>query len=130
MRTARLVLTPLECRNTMMSRMTFCSAQASLIRLPALGADAVHLLQSGGFLFDDVEDLLAELVHELLGVDRADALDHAAAQILLDALLGGRRGAGEHLGPELEAELPVLDPPALGGHPFAGADGRPASRPP
>src|SRR5437773_12237506 len=30
-RTARLVLTPFECRNTMILRMTFCSAQASLI---------------------------------------------------------------------------------------------------
>jgi len=53
-----------------------------------------------------------------------DALDHPAAQILLDALLGGWRGAGEHLRPELKAELPVLNPPALGREPFAGADRR------
>ena len=53
-----------------------------------------------------------------------DALDHAAAQILLDAFLGGRRGAGEHLRLELEAELPVLNPPALGCELFAGTDRR------
>ena len=53
------------------------------------------------------------LCHQLLGVDGADALDHAAAQVFLDALLGGRRGAVEHVGAELEAELPVLRPSGL-----------------
>ena len=32
MRTARAVPTPWECRNTMISRTTFCSAQAPVIR--------------------------------------------------------------------------------------------------
>ena len=123
MRTARLVLTPLEWRNTMMLRMTFCSAQASLMRGPALRPDAVHVLQPAGLLLDDVENLLAELLHQLLGVNGADALDHAAAQVFLDALPGGGRGAVEHLGPELQAKLPVLDPASFGGHPFPGADG-------
>ena len=90
--------------------------------LAALGADAVHVLQPGGLLLDDVENLLAELLHQLLGVYGADALDHAAAQVLLDALPGGGRGAVEHVGAELEAKLPVLDPAALGGHPLPGAD--------
>ena len=105
-----------------MLRMTFCSAQASLMPLAALWADAVHVLQAGGLLLDDVENLLAELLHQLLRVNGADALDHAAAQILLDALPGGGRGAVEHVGAELEAKLPVLDPAALGGHPLPGAD--------
>jgi len=56
-------------------------------------------------------------------VNGADALHHAAAEVFLDALPGGGRGAGEHLRLELEAELPVLHPAALGGHPFARADG-------
>ncbi len=91
--------------------------------LPPLGADAVHILQPGGLRFDDVEDLLAELGHQLLGVDRADALDHAAAQIFLDAFLRRRRGAVQHLRLELEAELPVLNPASFGGHPLTGTDG-------
>ena len=33
MRTARAVPTPLACRNTMISRMTFCCAQASVMHL-------------------------------------------------------------------------------------------------
>ena len=55
-------------------------------------------------------------------VNGADALHHAAAEVFLDALSDGGRGAGEHLRPELLAELPVLDPAALGIDPFAGAD--------
>ena len=65
MRTARLVLTPLEWRKSIMSRMTFCSSHASLIRF---------------------------------------------------------RRAGQHLGTELEAKLPVLHPAPLGCEPFPGAD--------
>lgn len=85
---------------------------------------AVNVLQSTGLLLDDVENLLAKLAHQFLGVDRADALDHAAPQILLDAFLGGRRSAGEHDGAELETKLAVLDPASFGGQPFSGADGR------
>jgi hypothetical protein len=85
--------------------------------LAALGADASYVLQPGGLLLDDVENLLAELLHELLGVYRANALDHAAAQILLDALLRRRCGAVEHVGAELEAKLFVLDP-VLGKNPI------------
>ena len=93
-----------------------------LYPLPAFRADAIQFLQPRRLGFDHVENLLAELMHQLLGVDRADALDHAAAQIFLDALLGCRRGAGEHLGPELKAELPVLYPAAFRRHPLPGAD--------
>ena len=51
-----------------------------------------------------------------------DTLDHAAAEILLDALLRGRRDAVEHVGAELEAKFSVLDPAALSSDPFTGAD--------
>ena len=37
-------------------------------------------------------------------------------------VVGG--GAGQHLGPELLAIFPVLNPAALGRQPFPGADGR------
>ena len=88
---------------------------------PAFGADAVHVLQPGGLLFDDVEYLLAELRHQLPGIHGADAFHHAAAQIFLDPFPGGGRGAVEHVGAELAAKLPVMDPVAFGRDPFPGA---------
>ena len=107
----------------MIWRMTFCSAQASLMRWRRLGpmpstsssrADSCSMMSK---IFSP------NFAHELLGVNGADALDHAAAQIFLDALLSRGRGAVEHLGAELEAKLFVLDPAAFGGQPFPGADG-------
>jgi hypothetical protein len=83
-----------------------------------VGADAAHICQPGGLLLDDVEDAIAKGGRKLLGEHRADALDHVAAQIFFDALLGRRRGAGEHLRLELEAEFPVLHPAALRGQAF------------
>ncbi|MDB6112786.1 MAG: hypothetical protein JWR69_4536 [Pedosphaera sp.] len=55
--------------------------------------------------------------------NRTNPLDHAAAQILLDAFLAGGRGGRQYLNPELLAELPVLHPLALGGDPFPGVGG-------
>ena len=52
-------------------------------------ADADHLAQPFRLGLDHVEDLLAERPDQLAGVDRADAPDHARAEILLDALDGG-----------------------------------------
>jgi len=80
--------------------------------------------QPGRLMLDDVKDALAKFAHQLLGKNGADALHHATAQVFFDAFLGGRRGAGQHLGFELEAELAVLDPAAFRRHPFTGADGR------
>ena len=60
-----------------------------------LGADAGHLAQPLGLLLDEVEHRLAEGPHQLLGVDRADAADHAGAEIPLDALERGRRAGLE-----------------------------------
>jgi hypothetical protein len=58
-----------------------------------------------------------------LGIFRADAFDHAAAEITLDAFAGGRRDGAEFLGAQLEAVFLVVDPEAFGGEPFAGGDG-------
>src|ERR1039458_2802501 len=87
-----------------------------------LGPNAFHFLEADRVVLDDVEDLLAKLSNQFPGVNRPNALDHAAAQVLLDALVGGRGRAVEKLSAELEAEIPVADPTALGGHPFAGTD--------
>src|SRR4051812_39124721 len=81
MRTARAVPTPWLCRKTMMiSRTTFCSAQA----LGAHRPDAGHLSQAIGLGLDDFEDRLAKCLDQFSGVDRADAADHAGGEILLD----------------------------------------------
>ena len=46
---------------------------------PSNRADARHLAKPIGLGLDDVEDLLAEGLDHLLGIDRADAPDHAGA---------------------------------------------------
>ena len=47
---------------------------------PSNRADARHLAKPIGLGLDDVEDLLAEGLDHLLGIDRADAPDHAGAR--------------------------------------------------
>ena len=106
----------------MISRITFCSAQPFDDALGALGPDAGHLAQALGALLDDVEHRLAERLDQLAGVDRADALDHAGAEILLDALERGRRGGAQEGGLELQAVGAVVDPGAAGLDELAGAD--------
>ena len=90
--------------------------------LGPLRADAVDLLQAVWRLLDDVEHRLAERPDQLLGVDRADALDHARGEVLLDALDGRRWCRAQETGAELHAVRPVVDP--LPGHldEFAGGD--------
>ena len=92
--------------------------------LGAHRADAGHLAQPVGLGLDDVEHLLAERLDHLLGVDRADAADHAGAEILLDALDGGRRRGAHEARLELLAVGAVVDPFARGGDPLAGGDRR------
>ena len=91
MRTARAVPTPWLCRKTMISRTTFCSAQASVMRLARTGPMPVDLTQAIRLRFDDVENLLAEGTDQLLAVDRSDAADHAGAKVFLDAVDRCRR---------------------------------------
>jgi hypothetical protein len=93
--------------------------------LGALGADPGHLgLQALGCLLDHVEHGLAEGLDQPLGVDGPDALDHARAEILLDALPRGRRGCPEERGLELQAVRAVVDPGAARLHELASADRR------
>ena len=95
---------------------------ALLDALGALGADAGDLPQALRALLDDVEHRLAEGLDQLLGVDRADALDHARGEMLLDALQRGRRGGAEEGGLELHPVGAVVDPDAAGLDELAGAD--------
>jgi hypothetical protein len=54
-------------------------------------ADARNFAKPFGRLLDDVEHRRAEGLHQLAGIDRADALDHARTEVALDAGQGGRR---------------------------------------
>ena len=106
----------------MISRITFWSAQPRRIRSARFGPYPVHLPQALGALLDRVEHVLAERLDQLLGVDRPDALDHAGAQVPLDALECGRRGGAQEGGLELVPVGPVVDPCAGGVDELAGAD--------
>jgi hypothetical protein len=90
--------------------------------LGALGADAGDLAQALRALLDGVERRLAEGVDQLPGVDRADALDQAGGEVLLDALQRGRRGGAEEGGLELDPMGAVVDPGSRGLDELAGAD--------
>ena len=87
-----------------------------------LGPDAGDLLETFGRLLDGVEHGRTERLHQLAGIDRADALDHAGAEIALDALQRGRRGGLEEGGLELQPVRAVVDPDARGLDELAGAD--------
>ena len=50
------------------------------------GPDACYLAQALGLRLNRVENFLAESAHQLLGVDRSDASDHAGAEVFLDAV--------------------------------------------
>ena len=107
----------------MISRTTFCSAQAATMRLRPHRADPVDLAQAVGLRLDHVEYLLAEGPDQLLGVDRADAADHAGREILLDAVDRGRRRCAQEPGLELLAVGAIVHPFTRRRDPLAGRDG-------
>jgi hypothetical protein len=85
-------------------------------------ANATHFPQSVGLRLDHVEHLLAEGAQQFLGIDRANAADHARGQVLLDAF--DRSGLGRLEEPRLKllAVRPVVHPLARSRDPFAGAN--------
>jgi hypothetical protein len=50
-------------------------------------ADAAHILQAARLFLDNVKNSLAKFGDALLGTDRPDALNHAAAKVFLDTFL-------------------------------------------
>ena len=94
-------------------------AQAALLvprrldRLGALGPDALDLAQARRVVRDDLEGALAELGHDLVGVDLAHAMDEPAAEVLADAMDGRREARAEGAHPELGPVLGVAFPRAL-----------------
>ena len=87
-------------------------------------SDAIDLAQSVRRHLDDVKHLLAEGAHELLGIDRADAPDHAGREVLLDTVGRSRGRRAQEARSELLAVCAVIDPFARGRDPLAGGDGR------
>ena len=91
---------------------------------PAAGTDALHGFQAGRMLLDDFKDLLAEFLHQLAGVDRSNALDHAAGQVPFYAFSGRGRETSELARLELAPVILVDDPGAFGAEPLPGVDDR------
>jgi hypothetical protein len=68
-------------------------------------------------------NLFTTFFDEFLRVNGAEVLDNPASQEFLDSLLLGRQhGAVEQVGAEL-SKFAILNPRALGGDPFPGAQG-------
>src|SRR5262249_20416334 len=75
-------------------------------------------------LLDDLEHGFAENAHELLRIDRADAADHAGAEIFLDPLDCRRCRGLKERGPELDTVSPIVDPGPARLDELAGRDYR------
>ena len=106
----------------MISRITFCSAQPVRIRSARLGPMPAISWRRSGACSMVSNTVVAERLDQLFGVDRADALDHAGAEIALDAFQRGRRGGPEEGGLELQPVGAVVHPDARGLDELAGAD--------
>ena len=78
--------------------------------LGAFRPDAFHLAEPLWMVLDDIEHRFAERAHQLARVDRADPLDHAGPEILLDALNGGGRRGAQEASFELRSMRAVVDP--------------------
>src|SRR6476660_8853790 len=110
MRTARAVPTPWLCRNTMISRTAFCSAQAAVMRFARTGPMPSTSRSRSGVRLNNVEHFLAERAQEFLGVGRANASDHAGREVLLDAVGRGRGRCPQEPRLELLAVRSIVDP--------------------
>jgi hypothetical protein len=89
----------------------------------ALRTNAFNLLQPARTIFDDIENLFAKLCDQFRRVNRADASDQAAAEVLLDPFVRGRGCAPHQFRAELPAKLTVVNPATFCRQPFAGIGG-------
>ncbi len=85
----------------------------ALDRRGALLADALDVAQPAGLLAEDAEGVGPERVHDLVGVDLADAWHEPAAEVLADAVDGGGELGLKGRDLELRAVLRVPGPLAL-----------------
>src|SRR5260370_29808957 len=128
MRTARDVPTPLLCRNSMISRITFCSAQPAMIRSARFGPMPVTSRRRLGSCSMTSNTASLKARTSCFRIDRPDAADHARTEIFLDPLDGRRRRGLEERGPELDAVGAVVDPASARLDELAGRDHRGMAR--
>ena len=84
--------------------------------------NALDLTQALRLGLDNIEYFVAENAHQLLGVDRTDAADHAGGEIFLDAVDRARCRCAEEAGLELLSVNAVIHPFARCGDPFASGN--------
>jgi hypothetical protein len=82
--------------------------------------NAVDFAQPIRARLDDVKYLLAEGSHQLLGVNRANAPDHAGLEVFLDAVSRIGKRAAQKSRFKLLAVSAIVDPFARGSDPLAG----------
>ena len=130
-RTVGLVNTDCPCRTNPMAVQEDHDLAHDLLLSPgigdALGADRAntrHLAQAIRLSLDRVKHLLAESTHKLFCVDRADASDHAGAQVFLDTVDRRRCGGAQEARLELLAMGMVVDPFAGCSDPLTSRNGR------
>src|SRR5208283_1395075 len=122
MRTARDVPTPWACRNTMMSRTAFCSAQPATI-LPARNSpmpDTSRIRSGSASMTSKVFSPKAATIP--LGQHGTDAAHHAGAEVSFDSFRRRRRRGLEEIRLELETVRSVGDPDADGVDEFSRRD--------
>jgi hypothetical protein len=81
--------------------------------------DAVDFAQPLRRRFNDVEHLLAERPHELLGIDGPHAADHAGREVPLNAIGRGRGRCAQETSSELLAVGAIIHPIARCRDPFS-----------
>src|SRR5664280_1932975 len=92
--------------------------------LPAFRTDPVDGLQFRDPVLDHAQDFSSEPPDQLLGQNRPNAFDQAAAEVTLDPFNRRRRHGFHQSGLELKSVLFVSNPPALGLQPLPGGYGR------
>src|ERR1039457_3154529 len=96
--------------------------------LPAFRSDPIDGLQFRDPVLDHAQDFGSEPPDQLLGQNRPDALDQAAAEVTLDPLHRRRWHGFHQSGLELKPVLLVANPPALGLQPLPGSYRRQRSK--
>src|SRR5580704_4615690 len=122
MRTARAVPTPWLCRNTMISRTAFCSAQAARMLAARTGPIPSTSRNRSG-VASMTSNTFSPKARTSSWRKPGQPPDHAGREVLLDALGRSRGRCPQELGFELLAMGAVIDPFARGRDPLAGRDG-------
>src|SRR3984957_10685933 len=130
-RTVSLVNADCPCRTDPMAVQEDHDLAHDLLLSPGIGdtlradrANTRYLAQAIRLRLDRVKHLLAESTHKLFCVNRADAPDHAGAQVFLDTVDRRWRGGAHEARLELLAMGMVVDPFAGCGDPLTSGNGR------